>query len=147
MWRSNPKFIKLGKKNLVGYVDFSIRTQFVLLSCLTYFREQNKWEGSSSCSGRKYVTVLRSAFHYFLILTQIRPVHKFTPYCFKISFNIILATVPFSSSWSLPFRFWTETVYGLQVIPPISNRAVFSKVGSLNPVVAGRHDCSSAKLW
>jgi hypothetical protein len=134
------------KKILVRYADFSIRTQFILLSCLTNFKEENKWESSSSSSGRKCITVFRSALHYFLILTQICPVHEFTPYCFKISFNITLATTPFSTSWSLPFRFWTEIVYALHVIPPVSNRAVCSNVGSLSPGIAGRHDRSSAKL-
>jgi hypothetical protein len=46
--------------------------------------------------------------------------------------------MPFSSSWSLPFRFWTNIFYALHVILPISNTAVCFKVGSSEPVFLNR---------
>jgi hypothetical protein len=39
------------------------------------------------------------------VLSQMNPVHIFSPYFPKIRFNIILQSTRRSSKWPLPFRF------------------------------------------
>jgi len=85
--------------------------------------EQNpSWENNSHSASQKIPRPLWNEnvrYHVHTspplvpILSQINRVHNLSPYSPSIHCNIIFASTPRSSAWSLPFRFPKQNVPGI----------------------------------
>jgi len=76
--------------------------------------KQNAWEANNNSASQEIPRPLwNPKFYYHVnnspplvpIPSQMHPVHIFPPYFPKIHSNIIIPSTPWSSEWSLPFKF------------------------------------------
>ena len=84
------------------------------------------WEANRFSPNKEFPQILsKPKVHYrihkilspILILSQIKLVHAPSSHFLKIHINIILASMPGSSKWSLPLRFPHQSVYAPLVFP------------------------------
>jgi len=77
------------------------------------------WEAKSYLASQEISRLIRNSRFHFRVhndpplvpyLSQMHPVHNFPP-CFpEIRSNIILPSLPKSSEWSLPFRYFNQNI-------------------------------------